>query len=234
MTNIINEEFKKIGLKISGEQVEKLSCLGSLLVETNSKYNLTSIIEPRDIVMKHFLDSAAILKYSRESLGSNIIDVGTGGGFPGMVLAILLPEVKFTLLEATSKKTEYLKLAVGKLNLQNVEILNARAEEAGREPKFRENFDTAVSRAVSEIRVLFEYMSPFVKPGGNIICFKAGEPEEEIDDAKNSLSILGGGKGELIKFEMPYGGRSFFIVEKKSSTPEKYPRRPGVPLKKPL
>lgn len=197
------------------------------LLEWNKKFNLTSITDPEEIRIKHFEDSLAILQVLQLS-NQSVIDVGTGAGFPGIPLKIACPEISLTLLEATKKKVEFLKHIVSILKLKNVEIIWGRAEDIAKQK--RESFDLAVSRAVARLNVLCEYCLPLVKIGGLFVAYKEEKVEEEVEEAKNAIAVLGGNLREIKKFPL----RSLVIIDKIKPSPVKYPRRAGMAKKKPL
>jgi 16S rRNA (guanine527-N7)-methyltransferase len=201
------------------------------LLNWNKKFNLTAITDPEEIRVKHFEDSLSLLNTIHLTTQS-VIDIGTGAGFPGIPLKIECPGIKLTLVEATKKKVEFLKHLVKTLGLEDVEIIWGRAEKIARER--REQFDIAVSRAVAELNTLAEWCLPFVKVGGLFVAYKTENTEKEIEGAQQALSILGGRIKEIRRLQIGIIKRSLVIIEKTSSTPEKYPRRPGMAKKRPL
>jgi 16S rRNA (guanine527-N7)-methyltransferase len=203
------------------------------LLEWNKKFNLTAITDPEEIRTKHFEDSLALLQVI-DLTSQSVIDVGAGAGFPGIPIKIVRPEIKLTLLEATRKKVEFLKHIVSALALKDVEIIWGRAEDIAKEK--RESFDIAVSRAVAKLNVLCEYCLPFVKVGGTFASYKEEKVEEEIEEAKEAVEILGGKFIEAKKIRLPDSAivRTMVIIEKISPTPAKYPRRAGIAKKRPL
>jgi 16S rRNA (guanine527-N7)-methyltransferase len=201
----------------------------SLLLEWNKSINLTGITEPSEVVSKHFLDSLTVLEYI-PATAKTLIDVGSGAGFPGLPIAITRPDIKVTLLESIAKKVNFLEECIDKLNLENVESMVGRAEDAARLPELREQFDVATARAVAHLSVLAEYTLPFLKIGGVFIAQKkAGD--EEITTAASALQILG---GEIVSQKNIDETKQIIVIKKVKSTPEEYPRRAGVPLRKPL
>lgn len=203
------------------------------LLEWNRKFNLTSIIDPEEIRIKHFEDSLSLLQ-AIPLKEQSVIDVGTGAGFPGIPLKIVCPEIKLTLLEATKKKVDFLKHIVAVLNLQDVEVVWGRAEEIVKNK--RETFDIALSRAVAKLNVLCEYCLPFVKIGGFFIAYKEEKVEDEVEESKKATALLGGKLKEIKKVRLPNSDiiRSLVIIEKASPTPIQFPRRAGMAKKKPL
>lgn len=230
--NIENQE-KKYLYKITEENKEGFDKFYKLLLEYNKKYNLTAITEEKDVLYKHFLDSA--LGEFLFPLNARVLEVGSGAGFPSLVLKLLRPDLKFTLLESIGKKCEFLTVAVRELGLKDVEILNTRAEELAKNPEYRENYDAVCARAVAAMNTLSEYCIPFVKRGGVFVAYKGGD-EEEIKNGENAVKILGGKIKESYVYDLPenYGKRSLILVEKIKSTPQKYPRGNGKERKNPL
>ncbi len=207
------------------------------LIAWNQKVNLTRIIEPDEIAVKHFLDSlSANLAWPDLPPGFALIDVGSGAGFPGLPLKIARPDLRLTLLESTGKKTAFLRHLVDLLNLADVTILTARAEEAGHLPEHREQYDVAIARAVSALPVLAEYTLPLVKVGGRVIAQKGQDPAAEVKEAANALGILGGKLSRILPVVVPglEAERHLVVIQKVKSTPRQYPRRPGLPAKKPI
>jgi 16S rRNA (guanine527-N7)-methyltransferase len=228
----MQEKIEQAFAKITTEKVEIFEQFRELLLEYNQKYNLTSILEKQDIYYKHFLDSAVGADFFKEN--ATVAEIGSGAGFPSIVLKILRPDLKFSLFESVGKKCEFLNVAVDKLGLKNVNIYNIRAEEASRDKKFRDNFDYVTARAVARMNSLSEYCLPFVKLGGQFISYKSGEVDEEVASSKSAVFLLGGKIKDIVKFELGESGRSFIIIDKVKGTPKTYPRKAGTPSKKPL
>ena len=178
----MSKKSKILGVRFSVEQIEQFYKYMNLLIEWNEKMNLTAITEPKEIILKHFIDSITILKYIDDN--SKLVDVGTGAGFPGVPLSIMNPTLKITLVDSLNKRLIFLQEVVKELNLKNIEIVHARAEEFGQNKNYREKFDIATSRAVANLATLSEYLVPLVKIGGKIISMKASNAKEEINDAK--------------------------------------------------
>lgn len=201
-----------------------LSSYGELLLKWNEQINLTAITEPSEIVIKHFIDSMSLLKYIDLKDGQSLIDVGTGAGFPGMVIKILRPNVNVTLLDGHAKRFIFLKDLQEKIGIFT-ENLHSRAELASKEENLRESFDFAVARAVARFPTLLEYCMPFVKVGGSFVSMKGPEAKEEILEGKNAVSVLGGKSPTLFEELLPNNNKRSFIVTKKAEkTPLKYPR----------
>lgn len=204
-----------------------------LLLEYNAKYNLTSILNEEEIYYKHFLDSAIGADLFKEN--ASVAEIGSGAGFPSVVLKIIRPDLKLDLFESVGKKCEFLKVVVDNLGLSNVHIYNLRAEDCGRDTNFRERYGHVTARAVARMNTLSEYCMPFVKVGGTFIAYKGGNADE-IAEAENAYKILGGRNKQVIKYALPkdYGERTLAVIEKVRPTPPKYPRGQGKERKNPL
>ena len=232
--NIINELSKKININLSDEQIEQFYEYMKLLLEWNEKINLTAITETNDIILKHFIDSLTILKYVNEK--NNIIDVGTGAGFPGIPIGIIKEKNKITLLDSLNKRILFLEEIIRKLNLKNINTIHGRAEEIGQDKISREKYDIAVSRAVANMTTLVEYLLPLVKIGGICICMKGPQVEKELEDAEFAIKEFGGEIDKIEKIKLPNSDmeRNIVIIKKVKETPKKYPRKAGTPSKQPL
>ena len=230
----MQEKSNVLGIRFSVEQTEQFFEYMNLLIEWNEKMNLTAIIEPEEIILKHFIDSITILKEIPD--GSKLVDVGTGAGFPGIPLSIMNSTLKITLVDSLNKRLIFLQEVISKLQLQNVEIVHARAEEFGQNKKYRESFDIATSRAVANLSTLSEYLIPLVKLGGKTINMKAANAKEEINEAQKAIDTLGGTIEKVEEFSLPQSdiGRTVIIIKKDKKTPIKYPRKPGTPSKEPI
>lgn len=230
----MQESAKEINIDLSVEQLWKFNRYMELLIEWNEKINLTAITDPEEIILKHFIDSLTIYKYVKKD--SKIVDVGTGAGFPGIPLSIVDSSFKITLVDSLNKRLIFLENVVKELELQNVELVHARAEEFGQNKKYRESFDVATSRAVANLSTLSEYLIPLVKINGKCICMKASEAGEEIKEAKKAINVLGGAIEKIEEFELPKSniGRTIIIINKEKATPNKYPRKAGTPSKEPI
>ncbi|MBE6799676.1 MAG: 16S rRNA (guanine(527)-N(7))-methyltransferase RsmG [Ruminococcaceae bacterium] len=220
---------------ISDDLAEKLEIYGRLLKEWNEKINLTAIKDDEGIAIKHFLDCLLVSKVADFKDGMNVIDVGTGAGFPGLVIAAAYPNVNVTLLDSTGKKLKAVENMAEEMGIKNVKIVHSRAEDAGKMPEFREQYDFATARAVAELRVLLEYTLPFVKKNGSFLSLKAAIAKEEIDGATKALQALGGKVDGLNEFTLPGGDKRVIInIKKISQTSPKYPRPSAQIAKKPL
>ncbi len=232
---LLADGARALGIDLNAEQLDRFAHYAGLLVDWNTRLNLTAIVDPRDIVIKHFLDSLSVLK-AMPPKARHLIDVGAGAGLPGLPIKIARPDVTVTLVEATRKKCDFLAAAIKELKIYNVFVVNARAEDAGRDPDHREYYDVAVARAVADLPVLTEYLLPLVKVGGVAIAQKSTGVEEEIERAETAILLLGGLNAEVVPVRVPGlpDERNLIVIEKLVATPEEYPRRVGVPAKKPI
>ncbi len=219
-------------IELDAENLKNLFTYASELVEWNQRSNLTAIRQETDIRKKHFLDSLSCFQVD---LKGRVIDVGSGAGFPGLVLKILSPEINLCLVDSVQKKTRFLSHLVNVLELNNVSVVTARAEKLGQDPEHRGQYDWAIARALAKLPILLEYLLPLVKVGGFVLAQKGVTAYREIEQAKNALEVLGGKVDKLIPVEIPgLEKRSLLIIKKTFETPEKYPRREGIPSKRPL
>lgn len=232
---ILKTNAEAYGIEISDDLGEKLEVYARLLKEWNDKINLTAITDDEGIAIKHFLDCLLVSKAAQFKSGDKVIDVGTGAGFPGLVIAAAFPEVQVTLLDSTGKKLKAVENIREVMGVQNAEVVHMRAEDAGKKPEFREKYDFATARAVAELRVLLEYTLPFVKVGGKFLSLKGASAVDEIDGAKASLKTLGGKIEGINEFILPGGDKRAIInVKKISHIPPKFPRVSAQIAKKPL
>ncbi len=226
------EEF---GVSLQGEQAYKLNMYGNLLLEWNEKINLTAITQPNEVLFKHFYDCILFLKNVDVPQGAKIIDVGTGAGFPGMVLKIVRSDLKVTLLDSLNKRLVFLNEVISALGLKDIETVHMRAEEAGKSKKYRESFDISTARAVAGMPQLLEYCLPLVRKGGRFVAMKGPSAGEELSLCGNALRILGGEKPQIFEETlMDTQKRVFLVCKKISQTPPKYPRKPADISKQPL
>lgn len=225
--------FRENGVLISREKIEKLESFRELLLFYNSKFNITTIKDKEQVYVKHFLDSIYCEKLFKEN--SSVIEIGSGGGFPSIPLKIFRDDLSFTLVESTGKKCLFLKEAVKELKLENVQVINSRAEDLAKDNKYREKFDHVTARAVARLNSLCEYCIPFIKKGGTFIALK-GNAEEEIEEAKNAVEILGGKYKSIKEYNLPLedAKRTLIEIEKIKNTPPSYPRGNGKERKNPL
>jgi len=237
--NVLINNAQKMGINLHKEQIRKFSRYLESLVQWNQKINLTSLKTPQEIIFKHFLDSISCIRAINKHINiekTSIIDVGTGAGFPGIPIKITCPSISLSLLEARKKKVMFLEKIIEEMNFQQVGILNGRAESFGKCPDYREKYDIALSRAVSPLNTLSEYCLPFVRVGGLFIAQKGRSCNEEIDKALKTVQFLG---GELIGVEnirIPFINqeRHLLVIKKIKNTPSEYPRKEGLPHKRPL
>ena len=227
---------KELGLNLSEQQVEQFIKFYELLVEWNKVMNLTGITEYEEVISKHFLDSLLLVRAYDMKRADSIIDIGTGAGFPGIPLKIVFPEKKLVLLDSLGKRIKFLNQVVDNLDLQQIELIHARAEDYAKKEEYREQFDLAVSRAVANLASLSEYCIPFVKLGGAFVPYKSGSIEEELKQSEKAVSILGGKRMEYKELLLPDTDitRTFIVIEKVKHTSKKYPRKAGLPTKEPL
>ena len=236
MVDFLKEYIQNIGIELNQDKINKLINYYELLIEKNKVMNLTAITEYKDVVIKHFADSLSIIKAVNMSEVTNIIDIGTGAGFPGMVLKIVFPDVKITLLDSLNKRVKFLNQVIEELGLTGIETVHSRAEDGGRNNDLREHFDVSVSRAVANLATLVEYNLPFIKVGGYFVAYKSGDIDEELVNAKKAVSVLGGAIEEVKKFQLPGTDidRSLVYIKKFKPTSGKFPRKAGLPSKEPV
>ena len=235
-----------LGVRLTAREVNRFRRFGTMLLRENAHVNLTAITDPADVQIRHFVDSLTVVpavdEYIRLIGGDvamlstvRILDVGSGAGFPGLPLAIVRPRVAVTLLEATGKKVAFLRRIADDLGLDNVTALNIRAEEAAHHPTLREHMDIVVARAVARLPVLLEYCLPFVRLNGFVLAMKAGDLGDELGEGRRAATALGGTIGTVTPVPLPeLDGHLLVRIDKTSTTPTQYPRRAGVPSKRPL
>lgn len=231
---ILFEKAKKINIELNDKQLDMFYLYMSLLLEWNEKINLTAITNPEEIITKHFIDSLTISKYIKNK--QNLIDVGTGAGFPGIPLKIVNKDIKITLLDSLNKRINFLNEVIAKLDLKNIETKHGRAEEFGKNKEYREKYDIATSRAVANLSTLSEYLIPFVDIGGEVVSMKGQDIKEEVLSAKNAIKVLGGKVENIDEFCLPDSDikRNIILIKKVKNTPAKFPRKPGMPAKEPI
>ena len=233
---LLEDCLEKLNISIDEDQKSKFEKYYSLLLEKNKVMNLTRITDEREIIIKHFVDSLMICKVIEMDKVESLIDVGTGAGFPGIPIKIMWPNTKVTLLDSLDKRVGFLKEVIEELDLEGIEAVHGRAEDFGQDTNYREQFDLCVSRAVANLATLSEYCVPFVKDQGIFVSYKADESDEEINEAKAAIEILGG-TIENISEEIIPGDeikRKLVVIRKVEKTDSKYPRKAGKPSKKPL
>lgn len=227
---------RAFGLSLTPAQVEQFAAYESLLLHWNERISLTAIRDPRGIRIRHFLDSLACATVTGPLNGRSLIDVGSGAGFPGLPLKILFPQLRLTLVDSVVKKARFLELAAAELGLREVNVVADRAEVLGQDPAFREQFDWAAARAVAELRVLAEYLLPLCRVGGAMLAQKGESAPSEAGAAAGAIARLGGGEARLTTVSLPETDQLHFlvVVPKTQATDRRYPRRPGLPAKRPL
>lgn len=232
----LREKAAALGIKLSDHQLEQFETYYEMLVEKNKVMNLTAITEKNEVIDKHFADSLALIKSGVSLTGQKILDIGTGAGFPGIPLKIAFPELEIVLLDSLNKRIKFLNEVIEALGLEKITAIHGRAEDFAKQKEYREQFDYVVSRAVANLTVLSEYCLPYVKVGGCFIPYKSGEIDEELNNSKKAVQILGGKIEEVVKFQLPDTdiGRSFVKIKKNKNTAKKYPRKAGLPAKEPL
>lgn len=236
MDKFTREAANLISVQLTENQIEAFRLYEKELLSWNEKFNLTAIREVPQIRSKHFLDSLSCLLAFNDKKQGRLIDVGTGAGFPGIPLKILLPQIHLTLVESIGKKTKFCEHMVNLLHLENVVVIQTRAEDLGRNLQFREKFDWAIARAVANLPILVEYLLPLVKIGGSVIAQKGESGPAETNKASLAIHILGGKLRQLLPVTIPgvVDERYLVIIDKVGATPKIYPRLPGIPSKKPL
>lgn len=232
----LKNKLNQLSIEYSESQIEKLLKYYEMLIEKNKVMNLTAITEFDEVVEKHFIDSLSIVRVIDMEKVHSIIDIGTGAGFPGIPVKIMFPHIKVTLVDSLNKRVNFLNEVIENLELSDIEAYHGRAEDYGRDKKFREKYDLCVSRAVANLASLSEYCMPFVKPDGYFISYKACECEDEIDNSKNAIKILSGKIEKVEKFSLPDSeiSRSFIKIKKIKNLSNKYPRKSGIPSRNPL
>jgi 16S rRNA (guanine527-N7)-methyltransferase len=235
-TEILRGGLEELNLVFSASQIEQCVLYASLLQEWNKRINLTSIVQEQEMARKHFLDSLQGGLYLNWQGVSCLLDLGSGAGFPGLVLKIWRPELELILVDAVQKKVHFLQEVIQQLKLQNVAAVHSRAEDLGRNRAWREKHDAVVARAVASLNVLVEYGLPLVRRGGFFYAYKGPDCREEIQEARTAISLLGGKLREVYRYSLPVGKerRTLVVVEKINNTPSIYPRRSGIPEKRPL
>ncbi len=226
----------ELGITLSDEQMKQFLNYYEMLIEKNKVMNLTAITEFDEVVEKHFLDSLSLVEIQDLHKSQKVLDLGTGAGFPGIPLKIAFPELEITLMDSLNKRILFLQDVINELGLENIEAVHGRAEEAARNKNYREQFDLCLSRAVANISTLSEYCLPFVKVGGSFISYKSSNIDEELDQGKKGIYLLGGKISDVHKFSLPDSDlqRSFVTIQKEKKTPKAYPRKAGTPSKDPL
>lgn len=236
METLARDAQALFNVHLSGRQAMALTTYEKELLVWNQKFNLTAIRDSESIRTKHFLDSFSCVLAWKASPPAQLIDVGTGAGFPGIPLKILYPHLKLTLVESVGKKAMFCQHIVSVLGLEQVEVIQARAEDLGQNTQHREKYDWAVARAVANLHVLSEYLIPLVRLGGGMLAQKGESGPAEAQSAEEAMKLLGGKLKQLIPIHLPSVAedRYLVVVEKVAATPPRYPRKPGIPMKQPL
>ena len=236
MSEIFENKLKELGITLVAEQKQQFDRFYELLVEWNKVMNLTGITEYEEVNEKHFVDSLSIVKATDIYKVETVIDIGTGAGFPGIPLKIAFPHLKIVLLDSLNKRINFLNTVIDELGLADIKTIHGRAEDFAKQVEYREKFDLCVSRAVANLSTLSEYCIPYISVGGMFIPYKSGEIDDEVQQSKKAIHILGGKLEEIVKFQLPGTeiGRSFVKIKKVQNTTKKYPRKAGLPAKEPL
>ena len=226
--------MNSIGIELTDSQLNAFETYYDMLIDRNKVMNLTAITEFDEVMDKHFLDSVYLFRSIKLEADYKLIDIGTGAGFPGIPLKIVFPELKITLLDSLNKRVGFLNDLIEELNLNDIEAIHGRAEDIARDKAYRASYDIAVSRAVANLSTLSEYCLPFVKIGGKFVSYKSGDCADEVDNAKAAIHLLGGKINKIDEFSYSNNSRSFIVIDKVMNTSSKYPRKAGLPSKKPL
>lgn len=232
----LQRAFNELNISYDDATVDKFQKYMDLILEWNEKVNLTAITEKEEFVKKHYIDSLLCYNFKEMEKSNMVIDVGTGGGFPGIPLALVFPEKQFVLMDSLKKRLNIIDDLALQLNISNVTTLHGRAEDMGHSKEYREKFDICVSRAVANLATLSEYCLPFIKKGGNFLAYKGTKAEEEIKEAHKAIFLLGGKIGREEKVTLPGYNleHNIIVIEKVQNTSAKYPRKAGTPSKEPL
>ena len=236
MSHIFESKLKELDITLNDTQKQQFVKFYELLIKWNQVMNLTGITEYEEVNEKHFIDSLSIVKAVDMDSVVTVIDIGTGAGFPGIPLKIAFPHLKMVLLDSLNKRVQFLNTVIDTLELTDIETIHGRAEDFAKQTQYREQFDLCVSRAVANLATLSESCIPYVKQEGMFIPYKSGEIEEELQNSKKAVHILGGKIEDVIKFQLPGTeiGRSFVKIRKVQNTSKKYPRKAGLPGKEPI
>ena len=236
MENKFYNELEKMNIRLTDDQKSQFDLYYELLIEWNRVMNLTGITDYDEVNLKHFTDSLTISRIIDMAQINSLIDVGTGAGFPGIPIKIAFPHIKVYLLDSLNKRIKFLNEVIKKLGLKNIYAFHGRAEDFAKDRQYREKFDVCVSRAVANLSTLSEYCIPFVKTGGYFVSYKGGDSDEEVIRSENAITLLGGEIENTDRFFLPDTdmGRTLIKIRKRKSTPNRYPRKAGIPSKEPL
>ena len=234
MPNFPENAKQVLGFDLTSQQIRVFQVYAATLLEWNQKINLTAITDMEQIETKHFLDSLTTIPILKEFSAKDLIDIGTGAGFPGIPIKILLPEVNVTLVESIGKKVDFCREVIAKLDLHGIQAIQGRAEELGQKPDYRERFDVGIARAVAQLDILAEYLLPLLHLGGHMLAQKGNTGPEEVQKSEHAIHILGGKAIKIIPVTLPgiCEDRYIISINKVSATPQKYPRRVGIPAKR--
>jgi 16S rRNA (guanine527-N7)-methyltransferase len=234
--SLIVNSLNELGMSINSEQLSSICLHLELLLEWDKKINLTAITDEKEIIIKHIIDSIMILTRINIPDGDVVADIGTGAGFPGIPIEIIRPDIFLSLVESSTKKAEFIKKVIDSLELKRVELINKRVEDIAKDPAYREKYSLAMSRAVADTVVLAEYTLPLVKIGGHAVFFKSRNVFKEVEEAKYAIELLGGRVEDIANVVVPFLNAERYLVsiEKVEHSPQKYPRRAGLPAKRPL
>lgn len=234
--NKFEKALEKLNIHLNEKQLSQFQTYYEMLIETNKVMNLTAITEYDEVIDKHFVDSLSLIQAVELNQSLRVIDVGTGAGFPGIPLKIAFPELKIVLLDSLNKRINFLNRVIEALGLTDIETIHGRAEDFGRNPKYREQFNLCVSRAVANLSTLSEYCVPFVQIGGHFIPYKSGKVQEELEASQRAVTLLGGSIVDCLSYNLADTDmeRSLIIIEKVKPTKKAYPRKAGKPSKEPL
>ena len=236
MENKFDNELEKMNIRLTDDQKSQFDLYYELLIEWNRVMNLTGITDYDEVNLQHFTDSLTISRIIDMAQINTLIDVGTGAGFPGIPIKIAFPHIKVYLLDSLNKRIKFLNEVIKKLGLKNIYAFHGRAEDFAKDRQYREKFDVCVSRAVANLSTLSEYCIPFVKTGGYFVSYKGGDSDEEVVRSENAITLLGGEIENTDRFFLPDTdmGRTLIKIRKRKSTPNRYPRKAGIPSKEPL
>lgn len=228
----ISEVFSRNGILLTDNQKEKFFVYYNLLIETNNKFNLTTITQLEEVIVKHFLDSVVANKFLKQ--GAKVIDIGAGAGFPSLPLKIIRPDLKVLMVDSVNKKVGFLQEVITSLDLSDMSTIHSRVEDLANKKEYREQFDYCLSRAVANLTTLSEYALPFIKLGGKMIAYKSSDIQDELNESKKAIDILGGVLKEVKTLNVEGVERKFVFINKIKNTPSKYPRNGNKPRISPI